>query len=140
MNLAPVPAPPSSIGYLVITASQREEWAEFLQDSLIVSEDNDSDKDFNSEEEDENAEDFAGNDYPEDEEGGDQDGDEGLDGPGFLDEDENAYSSRGDENQNLLWHRSAAAPRHVGRGYDEGEEFDEDDASWGSGADVPPAV
>ncbi|KAI9864141.1 MAG: hypothetical protein M1813_003458 [Trichoglossum hirsutum] len=49
------------VGVLVISPEDREEWEAFADD------DGESDKDFNSDEEDENAESFYGNDYPEDE-------------------------------------------------------------------------
>ncbi|KAL9121999.1 MAG: hypothetical protein Q9187_001448 [Circinaria calcarea] len=50
------------VGLLVIQPEDEEIWETYVGD-----EDGDSDKDWNSEEEDENAEDFYGNDYPEDE-------------------------------------------------------------------------
>ncbi|KAI9796658.1 MAG: hypothetical protein M1835_003454 [Candelina submexicana] len=49
-----------NFGLLVITDQDQEEWEAFADND-------DSDKDWNSEEEDENAEDYYGNDYPEDE-------------------------------------------------------------------------
>ncbi|KAI9678903.1 MAG: hypothetical protein M1829_001888 [Trizodia sp. TS-e1964] len=49
-----------TVGLLVITEEDQSKWEKFAVDS-------ESDKDWNSEEEDENAEDFYGNDYPEDE-------------------------------------------------------------------------
>ncbi|KAI9702598.1 MAG: hypothetical protein M1836_001078 [Candelina mexicana] len=49
-----------NVGLLVITDQDQEEWEAFADND-------DSEKDWNSEEEDENAEDYYGNDYPEDE-------------------------------------------------------------------------
>ncbi|KAI9780448.1 MAG: hypothetical protein M1839_006722 [Geoglossum umbratile] len=50
------------VGVLVIKPEDREEWEAFADDGG-----DDSDKDFNSDDEDENAESFYANDYPEDE-------------------------------------------------------------------------
>ncbi|KAL8944634.1 MAG: hypothetical protein Q9216_000331 [Gyalolechia sp. 2 TL-2023] len=54
-------ANPDKIGVLVIESEDQERW------ELYGNEDQSSDEDWNSEEEDENAEGYYGNDYPEDE-------------------------------------------------------------------------
>ncbi|KAK3702228.1 hypothetical protein LTR37_015060 [Vermiconidia calcicola] len=54
----------NSIGYLIITEADQTLWDAYLEESL---QENASDKDDNSDEEDENAEDYYGADYPEDE-------------------------------------------------------------------------
>ncbi|KAK3701387.1 hypothetical protein LTR37_015485 [Vermiconidia calcicola] len=53
----------NSIGYLIITEADQTLWDAYLEESLQEA----SDKDHDSDEEDENAEDYYGADYPEDE-------------------------------------------------------------------------
>ncbi|GAB7360137.1 hypothetical protein MBLNU230_g7900t1 [Neophaeotheca triangularis] len=59
------------VGYILITAEDQPYWEEFMEDDK-------SDKDWNSEEEDENAEDFYGADYPDDELASDDEYDRGA--------------------------------------------------------------
>ncbi|KAI9711974.1 MAG: hypothetical protein M1820_001682 [Bogoriella megaspora] len=73
------------LGILVIDEDDQEAWEEFIDDG------EDSEKDWNSEDEDSNAEDYYGADYPEDEVDLDDEFDEGAYKFRNNDSDEEAY-------------------------------------------------
>ncbi|KAK4974753.1 hypothetical protein LTR66_011050 [Elasticomyces elasticus] len=81
-------APGSDVGYLVITEEDEKFWERYIE------EDSDSGKDWNSEEEDENAEDYYGADYPEDEVASDDEFGEGAYGYRHGGSDDEEWDTR----------------------------------------------
>nr|POE79575.1 hypothetical protein CFP56_07640 [Quercus suber] len=95
-----------NVGYIVITDDDVETWEMYMEGET-------SDKDWDSEDEDENAERYHGADYPEDELASDDEYDRGAYGyrnqagsdDEEYDEDTGAYSDEGEE----LWRRKTPA-------------------------------
>ncbi|KAK4985604.1 hypothetical protein LTR50_005869 [Elasticomyces elasticus] len=88
LNDALESAPGSDVGYLVITEEDEKFWERYIED------DSDSGKDWNSEEEDENAEDYYGADYPEDEVASDDEFGEGAYGYRHGGSDDEEWDTR----------------------------------------------
>jgi hypothetical protein len=101
-----------NIGYLVISEAQQAQWETYLEDEP-------NDKDWNSDDEDENAEDYYGADYPEDEVSSDDEhGRNPYDYRGHGSDDEvwdegtGAYSDDAyDEMMNPFQHKTTTAVR-----------------------------
>lgn len=115
------PSLPPDIGLLVISAADQPLWDAYMEAGAGV---DDSDKEFDTDDEDENAEDFYANEYPEDEVASDDERDEGAYGyrVGASDEEEwgeGAYSDEEDgveEEMRRPWGKRPAWLKAVGEG------------------------
>ncbi|KAK5135492.1 hypothetical protein LTR08_005127 [Meristemomyces frigidus] len=123
--------PWGDIGYLIITEDDQSAWEAFIEDDA-------SDRDGDSDDEDENAEDYYGADYPEDELASDDEFDRNAYGyrrngdsdNEEWDEDTGDYSGDEQEKAMRAWRTKTPgqfAKYLVGKEEDEGDEGDEGD-------------
>ncbi|GME36382.1 hypothetical protein GTA08_BOTSDO00681 [Neofusicoccum parvum] len=100
---------PPDVGLLVISAADQPLWEAFLESGPGGDGD---DKEFDTDDEDENAEDFYANEYPEDEVASDDERDENAYGYRVNASDEEEYGLWSDEEESLRrpWGRGGARP------------------------------